>query len=53
MPLLTSADFDAAQVDFVPLSLRDVKLQKSDVLWSDIGGMHHYSGCGYAYKHSN
>lgn len=31
-------DFEKAQVDFVPLSLRDVKLQKSDVAWSDIGG---------------
>jgi peroxin-1 len=38
-PLLASTDFDAAQVDFVPLSLRDVKLQKSEVSWSDIGGM--------------
>lgn len=28
-----------AQVGFVPLSLRDVKLEKSDVAWSDIGGM--------------
>lgn len=35
---VTGADFDTAQVDFVPLSLRDVKLQKSDVAWSDIGG---------------
>ncbi|KAJ7287329.1 P-loop containing nucleoside triphosphate hydrolase protein [Mycena rebaudengoi] len=39
-PLLASTDFDAAQVDFVPLSLRDVKLQKSEVSWSDIGGLH-------------
>ncbi|KAJ7125012.1 P-loop containing nucleoside triphosphate hydrolase protein [Mycena epipterygia] len=38
-PLLASTDFDAAQVDFVPLSLRDVKLQKSEVSWSDIGGL--------------
>ncbi|KAJ7782814.1 P-loop containing nucleoside triphosphate hydrolase protein [Mycena metata] len=38
-PLLASTDFDAAQVDFVPLSLRDVKLQKSDVSWADIGGL--------------
>lgn len=37
--VLTSNDFTAAQVDFVPLSLREVKLQKSDVAWSDIGGM--------------
>ncbi|KAJ7647537.1 P-loop containing nucleoside triphosphate hydrolase protein [Roridomyces roridus] len=39
LPLLTSADFDAAQVDFVPLSLRDVKLQKSETSWADIGGL--------------
>lgn len=32
-------DFVAAQVDFVPLSLRDVKLQKSEVEWADIGGL--------------
>ncbi|KAJ6495661.1 P-loop containing nucleoside triphosphate hydrolase protein [Mycena vitilis] len=38
-PLLGSTDFDAAQVDFVPLSLRDVKLQTSEVSWSDIGGL--------------
>ena len=31
-------DFKAAQVDFVPLSLRDVPLQKSTVEWADIGG---------------
>ncbi|GAA6031995.1 hypothetical protein JCM8097_003379 [Rhodosporidiobolus ruineniae] len=37
---LTPADFDAAQSGFVPLSLRDVKLQKSDVQWADIGGLH-------------
>ncbi|KAF9460743.1 P-loop containing nucleoside triphosphate hydrolase protein [Collybia nuda] len=37
---LTSRDFVTAQSDFVPLSLRDVKLQKSDVAWSDIGGLH-------------
>ena len=35
---LTPADFSAAQVDFVPHSLRDVKLQKSDIAWADIGG---------------
>ena len=28
----------AAQADFVPLSIRDIKLEKSDVAWSDIGG---------------
>ncbi|KAJ7745492.1 P-loop containing nucleoside triphosphate hydrolase protein [Mycena maculata] len=38
-PLLAAADFDAAQVDFVPLSLRDVKLQKSETSWADIGGL--------------
>lgn len=37
--LLTQLDFDAAQVDFVPLSLRDVKTQKSDITWSDVGGL--------------
>jgi len=36
---LTAADFKAAQVDFVPLSLRDVPLQKSTVEWADIGGL--------------
>ncbi|KAJ7076895.1 P-loop containing nucleoside triphosphate hydrolase protein [Mycena belliarum] len=39
-PLLASTDFDAAQVDFVPLSLRDINLQKSEVSWADIGGLH-------------
>ncbi|KAJ3522651.1 hypothetical protein NM688_g8845 [Phlebia brevispora] len=38
-PILTMDDFTTAQVDFVPLSLRDVKLQKSDIVWSDIGGL--------------
>jgi len=28
-----------AQVDFVPLSLRGVKLEKPDVSWCDIGGI--------------
>jgi peroxin-1 len=28
-----------AQVDFVPFSLRDIKLEKSDVSWCDIGGI--------------
>ncbi|KAH7922507.1 AAA-domain-containing protein [Leucogyrophana mollusca] len=36
---LSAADFAAAQVDFVPLSLRDVPLQKSEVEWADIGGL--------------
>ncbi|KAI0695674.1 AAA-domain-containing protein [Cerioporus squamosus] len=36
---LTAADFASAQVDFVPHSLRDVKLQKSDIAWADIGGL--------------
>ena len=35
---LRIADFTAAQVDFVPLSLRDVPLLKSDVTWADVGG---------------
>ncbi|KAG8905544.1 Peroxisome biosynthesis protein pex1 [Tulasnella sp. 403] len=38
--VLLSEDFAAAQIDFTPLSLRDVKLQKSEVQWSDIGGLH-------------
>ncbi|GAA6006638.1 hypothetical protein JCM10207_005001 [Rhodosporidiobolus poonsookiae] len=37
---LTPEDFTVAQSGFVPLSLRDVKLQKSDVQWADIGGLH-------------
>lgn len=37
---LTAADFNAAQTNFVPLSLRDVKLQKTDIAWSDIGGLY-------------
>ncbi|KAL9932984.1 hypothetical protein V8E36_008239 [Tilletia maclaganii] len=37
---LTMADFAAAQDGFVPLSLRDVKLEKSTTAWSDIGGLH-------------
>ncbi|BGP21579.1 peroxin-1 [Rhodotorula toruloides] len=36
---LTADDFTAAQQGFVPLSLRDVKLQKSEVQWADIGGL--------------
>ncbi|KAJ3727064.1 P-loop containing nucleoside triphosphate hydrolase protein [Lentinula raphanica] len=39
-PILTIADFEAARADFVPLSLRDIKLDKSDVSWADIGGLH-------------
>ncbi|GJE90322.1 PEX-1N and AAA domain-containing protein [Phanerochaete sordida] len=38
-PTLSADDFAAAQVDFVPLSLRDIKLQKSDIVWADIGGL--------------
>ncbi|KAH8827941.1 P-loop containing nucleoside triphosphate hydrolase protein [Flagelloscypha sp. PMI_526] len=36
---LNYAAFQAAQKDFVPASLRDVKLQASDVVWADIGGL--------------
>lgn len=32
-------DFSKAQVDFVPYVLKDVPLQKSDVEWTDIGGV--------------
>ena len=36
---LAMQDVAAAEKDFAPLSLRDVKLQKSDVEWQDIGGL--------------
>ncbi|KAF8515366.1 AAA-domain-containing protein [Hysterangium stoloniferum] len=38
--LLRQDDFESAQIGFTPLSLRDVKLQISDISWSDIGGLH-------------
>ncbi|GAA5969154.1 hypothetical protein JCM11641_007489 [Rhodosporidiobolus odoratus] len=37
---LSPDDFLTAQSGFTPLSLRDVKLQKSEVQWADIGGLH-------------
>lgn len=37
---LDTEDLEAAQQDFTPLSLRDIKLQKSEVNWADIGGLH-------------
>ncbi|KAL4070159.1 P-loop containing nucleoside triphosphate hydrolase protein [Scleroderma yunnanense] len=36
---LSMEDFSKAQVDFVPYALKDVPLQKSDVEWTDIGGL--------------
>ncbi|WWC62371.1 uncharacterized protein I303_104967 [Kwoniella dejecticola CBS 10117] len=39
-PHLTMDDFVLAQEAFTPLSLRGVSLQKSEVKWSDIGGLH-------------
>ncbi|KAF5345345.1 hypothetical protein D9758_008461 [Tetrapyrgos nigripes] len=39
LPLLTLADFEAAREGFVPLSLRDIKLEKSNTSWEDIGGL--------------
>lgn len=36
---LLQEDFGKAQQDFVPSSLRGVKLQSSGVQWSDIGGL--------------
>ncbi|PWY98707.1 AAA-domain-containing protein [Testicularia cyperi] len=36
---ITMDDFIKAQDGFTPLSLRDVKLEKSSVAWSDIGGL--------------
>ncbi|KAG7090976.1 hypothetical protein E1B28_010043 [Marasmius oreades] len=38
-PVITMADFEEAKTGFVPLSLRDIKLEKSDTSWSDIGGL--------------
>lgn len=35
---LSHGDFIKAQTEFVPLTLRDVKLEKSNISWSDIGG---------------
>ncbi|THU89378.1 AAA-domain-containing protein [Dendrothele bispora CBS 962.96] len=40
MPLLKLSDFEAAREGFVPLSLRDIKLEKSTTSWEDIGGLH-------------
>lgn len=37
--LLQQVDFDSALQDFVPSSLRGVKLQKSNVSWTEIGGL--------------
>ncbi|TRM69216.1 P-loop containing nucleoside triphosphate hydrolase protein [Schizophyllum amplum] len=37
--VLTSTDFDEAHKGFTPLSLRDVKLEKSETVWADIGGL--------------
>ena len=39
LQILTSADFDEAHKGFTPLSLRDVKLEKSETAWADIGGL--------------
>lgn len=36
---LAAEDFETALQDFVPFSLKDVKLQSSTVKWSDIGGL--------------
>jgi hypothetical protein len=38
-PKLMYRDFTEAQENFVPLSLRDVNLQKSTVTWADVGGL--------------
>lgn len=35
---IANEDFEAAIAEYKPRSLREVKLQKSDVQWSDIGG---------------
>ncbi|CDZ96687.1 AAA-type ATPase [Phaffia rhodozyma] len=36
---VSAEDFDNAHSGFVPFSLRDVKLHKSEVKWDDIGGL--------------
>ncbi|ORX46363.1 AAA-domain-containing protein [Piromyces finnis] len=36
---ITQDNFDKAQKDFVPVSLKGVKLQKSETEWKDIGGL--------------
>ncbi|KAG9310908.1 P-loop containing nucleoside triphosphate hydrolase protein [Chiua virens] len=36
---ISAADFSDAQANFVPHSLRDIPLQKSNVEWDDIGGL--------------
>lgn len=36
---LTNQDFAQALVDFVPISLRNVPLLKSEIKWSDVGGL--------------
>lgn len=36
---LSQDDFTKAQAEFVPLTLRDVKLEKSSISWGDIGGL--------------
>ena len=45
-PKLMHRDFTAAQEDFVPLSLRDVNLQKSTISWADVGGSFPYVQMG-------
>jgi peroxin-1 len=40
VPKITTKDILTAQEDFVPASLKGVTLQKSDVSWEDIGGLH-------------
>ncbi|KAK9728067.1 Peroxisome biosynthesis protein pex1 [Basidiobolus ranarum] len=36
---ITQGDFEQARKDYVPVSLRGVKLESSNVEWSDIGGL--------------
>ncbi|KAK1229140.1 Peroxisome biosynthesis protein pex1 [Marasmius sp. AFHP31] len=38
-PVISMVDFEEAKAGFVPLSLRDIKLEKSETSWSDIGGL--------------
>lgn len=38
--ILTQGDFDTARQDSIPISLKNVRLPKPEVLWADIGGLH-------------
>lgn len=37
--IVLQADFESAMKDFVPSALRGIKLEKSNISWTDIGGL--------------